>query len=61
MKSSHIAKFEFFCLVSTLIGLAALLSLMKAVPVELGLMMMLRLTMELGSAVRWRTRLVGVG
>ena len=34
----------------------ALLSSMKAVPVELGLTMKLRLAMELGLAVRWRTR-----
>ena len=39
----------------------ALLSSMKAVSVELGPTMKLRSAMELGSAVRWRTRLVGVG
>ena len=32
-----------------------LLSSMKAVPVELGLMMKLRSAMEIGSVVRWRT------
>ena len=61
MKSSHTTKAEFLCLVSTLIGLAVLLSSMKAVLVELGLMMKLGLAMELGSAVRWRTRLVSIG
>ena len=61
MKSSHTAKFEFLYLVSTLIGLEALLSLMKVVPVELGSMTKLRSAMELGSTMRWRTRLVGVG
>ena len=35
---------------------AALLSSMKAVPVELGSTMKVRSAMELGSAVRWRTR-----
>ena len=40
---------------------AALLSSMKAMPVELGLTMKLRSAIELGSAVRWRTRLVDVG
>ena len=32
-----------------------LLSSIKAVPVELGSTMKLRSTMEIGSAVRWRT------
>ena len=40
---------------------AVLLSSMKAVLVELGSTMKLRLAMELGSAVRWRTRLVDIG
>ena len=39
----------------------ALLSSMKAVLVELGSTIKLRSAMELGSVVRWRTRLVGVG
>ena len=34
---------------------------MKAVPVELGSTVKFRSTMELGLAVGWRTRLVGIG
>ena len=39
----------------------ALLSSMKAVLVELGSTIKLRSAMELGSVVRWRTRLVDIG